>query len=441
MPSNMPLPSDAEFREALDNSQGNKTKAAEALGLCRKTVRKWVIENDYEFAYHENQPAWRETKERDTWVIESRDSKIRTVEDCLAKANVDTDVWEVIRVTVGSWDVTMKLRQGKVDKPFRSQNQKISIVLKRRVPKPVEDAVERLLDRLREKSPRVKKIKRLKLRVSKPRHAIEFCLPDPHFGLRCFKPGADADWNPELCASMVMETLRELIKLSKPYGPIERIVLPLGNDFFHADSLLKPATTAGTVQPEADAYFPTVVGGETLALEIVGLLISEFGVPIELFMIPGNHDRVTSFMLGRILRAYYRNDRNVVVHADQSPYKFWEYGVNLLGLEHGHSIQPIRLAALMANECPDAWARTKYREWHLGDQHRKVSSKPGIAEEQGVSVEYLPGVVPPNEWHRLKSYNWQKRAAMAFVYDYCAGPIARLQVNIDPYLNNLMGRE
>ena len=92
----------------------------------------------------------------------------------------------------------------------------------------------------------------------------------------------------------------------------------------------------------------------------------------------------------------------------------------------------------MANECRDIWQETVYREWHLGDQHRKGSAKPSMHEEQGVSVEYMPGLVVPNEWHRLKSYNWQKRGALAFVWDKTAGPIARLQVNINSYTGKIM---
>jgi hypothetical protein len=42
----------------------------------------------------------------------------------------------------------------------------------------------------------------------------------------------------------------------------------------------------------------------------------------------------------------------VTVDASASPYKFFHYGVNLIGFDHGHSIrQAVRLAALMANEC------------------------------------------------------------------------------------------
>lgn len=43
---------------------------------------------------------WKETRERDTWVIECHDSRISTVDDAIAKASVNLDIWEVERVIV-----------------------------------------------------------------------------------------------------------------------------------------------------------------------------------------------------------------------------------------------------------------------------------------------------------------------------------------------------
>jgi hypothetical protein len=148
------------------------------------------------------------------------------------------------------------------------------------------------------------------------------------------------------------------------------------------------------------------------------------------YEVPGNHSRMCDFTLAHTLRAYYRKDKNVHVDASSSPYKFHRYGATLIGYEHGHSVSPIRLAALMANERGRDFSECHYREWHLGDQHRKGSSNPAAFEEQGVSVEFIPGLTAPNEWHRLKGFNHQKRGAMAWVYDYETGPICRLQHNL-----------
>ena len=94
----------------------------------------------------------------------------------------------------------------------------------------------------------------------------------------------------------------------------------------------------------------------------------------------------------------------------------------------------------MAHECRQWWGQTSYREWHVGDQHRKGSARPSALEEQGVAVEFLPGLTPPNAWHRLRGYNWQQRAGMAFVWDARCGCILRVQANIDSYTGRRMGR-
>jgi hypothetical protein len=161
--------------------------------------------------------------------------------------------------------------------------------------------------------------------------------------------------------------------------------------------------------------------------------------PVRVIQVSGNHDYVASFSLGHVLKAYYRNNENVSVEVNPSPYKFYKFGANLIGFDHGHHIKAGKLAGLMAQHCREHWATTSFREWHLGDQHRKGTGSPVVMEEQGVSVEYLPALTPPNGWHKLKGFNWQQRGAMGFVWDHDEGPIARLQVNLDSYTGKPMG--
>ena len=455
---------DKRILDVLQTTGGNKAAAARLLGLSPSTYKDRLAKVKRQNIYPEpdteittdNGLVWQEDRTASTWVIVCKDAEITSPDEVIAKANIDLAVWEIDRIKIGRSTVTFKgqkdhiVHKDRTDKTaglkqswkttgVRTANPNITIHLKRKVSVPVENAAKELMDRLASKSPVVPKIKRVKLRrPSSKRREMELCLMDPHYGMRCWPPGADAEWSPELCASIVMDTVDVMLnERCNTYGEFEKIIFPLGNDFFHTDSIWQ-TTTAGTPQPEADAYYHTFITGKDLAITIIEKL-KEIA-PVEIYSIPGNHDRTTSFMLGQILEAYYRNDQNIVVHADESPYKFHRYGVTLLGYEHGHSVNSIRLGNLMSNEVPQDWAETLYREWHVGDQHRKGSGKPSWFEEQGVSVEFLPGLTPPNEWHRLKSFNWQKRGTMAFVYDFDEGPIGRHQVNIDARLNCLMGR-
>jgi hypothetical protein len=263
------------------------------------------------------------------------------------------------------------------------------------------------------------------------RRAFEICIMDPHVGLLCQKPEADAPWDLDMSAMAIMRSIDDLVAKAKNFGPFEQAFLPFGNDFVHSDTVFH-TTTAGTGQPEAIAWHAVYDRAESIAIEMVNRL-RKVAKHLYVYEVPGNHSRMADFTLARLLRAHFRNDKNIHVDASSSPYKFHRFGKTLIGYEHGHSVSPIRLAALMANECKKDWAETEYREFHLGDQHRKGSSNPAAFEEQGVSIEYIPGLTAPNEWHRLKGFNHQKRGAMAWVYDFHTGPVARFQHNISQY--------
>jgi hypothetical protein len=171
--------------------------------------------------------------------------------------------------------------------------------------------------------------------------------------------------------------------------------------------------------------------GELLLIQAIDMLKEV--APVEVIEVSGNHDTYISFTMARVMRAHYRSDENVTVNASPSPYKFVHYGCNLIGFKHDSKpSNQVRLAAVMANEMPEAWAATDggYREWHVSDQHRKGVGSLVAMEEQGVSLEFLPSIVVPNGWHREMTFNHQKRGAMGWVWNYEIGPEARIQLNL-----------
>lgn len=370
-------------------------------------------------------------------VITAHSHTIRTLDDALKCAKVDLKVWSVVRHVINKWDQGAKLERDGEDRMAAMELWQVKIWLERK--RPDAQAVESILEEIRKGGVKLPIYRRPKLSGRRERKALELSIVDPHLGLHCFKPQSDATWSLDECEQMFMATAERLLNDACRYGPFEQILCPIGNDYLHVDSIWHE-TTGGTPQPEAESLHETFVRGEKLMLWFVERLRKI--APVRVLTIPGNHDRFVSFTLARLVHAYYMGAKakDVSVDASASPYKFWQFGVNLLGFEHGHSVKPIRLAALMANETRlSGWSEARYCEWHCGDQHRKGSGKPIMFEEQGVSVEYLPGLTPPNEWHRLKSFNWQKRGAMAFVYDHDRGPIARLQINFDNYTGRHMG--
>lgn len=357
----------------------------------------------------------------------------------IKEAGVDMDLFEVDRVVINNYETAGKLHFGQDEtgywKPqelWKTGNLQIKVWLRRKKDQLI--ALESLLKRLEKKSPICRKIRRKRIRKGN-RRMIEISIMDPHLGMICHKPASQNTWSLDECEEMFMSSIDELIRLAEPFMPVEQVVFTFGNDYLHADNI-HHTTTQGTPQPEMSSWHHVYERGAELAVTAIDRIKQVAAVKV--YSVPGNHDRQSTFTLGRELKAYYRRDKNVEVDASSSPYKFHKYGVNLIGFDHGHSIKPpLRLTGLMANECSgpgsprQGWFdSTIHREWHCGDQHRK-SSFP--FSEQGVTVEYCPGLTPVNEWHKIKGFNWQQRGAMAWIWDYDRGPIHRLQVNISQF--------
>ena len=451
------------YTRLVVETAGSITEAANQLKLPRKTISYRYNEAVRQGIGPEAStgaiaPSWEDSKVHASpdgtyLTIQYMGAKIETPEQLINDCDIDMKHWYISDVNIKNWEVAGKKKSGQhqnihtdsegteyssyqnlPEKLWKTGLRSIHVKLKRKQDDRI--AFEEILRQMKDNSIKVPRIKYPKAKKGTPRRALELTIMDPHMGLNCFTPGSDHAWSLEDCEAIALWAVDSLIEHAATYGPFEEIVFPFGNDFMHHDNLVH-TTTGGTTQPEGMPWHYVYERAIQLAFEIVDRMKAI--APVKIYQIPGNHDRETSFTLGHVLWAKYFNDDNVQVDASSSPYKFWKYGTNLLGFEHGHSVRPIRLAALMANECSGPgprqgwWDTTSYREWHLGDQHRKGSGKPSMHEEQGVSVEYLPGLTPPNEWHRLKAFNWQKRGAMGFVWNYDKGPEARIQVNINSY--------
>jgi hypothetical protein len=418
-------------RLKAENPNWSNAKIAKAIGVNRATVRQALEFKGQPDAPPEG-PLEVYKEEGDKAVATIVIPGLKTLDDLLQHMKVDLQVWEVERHVINKWEVgTKHPKSGEVTVTPLFQ---IKAWLKRKTP--VERSISDLIKLLESKAPVLQGIIRPKPVRLTPDRTLELCIMDPHIGMLCTYPEADGPWDLELAAGCIMQAIEDLIEKAKVFGPFREVLMPFGNDFVHCDSV-HHTTTAGTPQPESIAWHRVYAFAQQVAIGMVERV--RLVAPVKVLMVPGNHSMMSDYTLCRLLKAWFRNCRDVQVDDSSSPYKFHRAGVNLIGFEHGHSVKPIRLAALMANERRQDWAETQYREWHLGDQHRKGS--PTITfEEQGVSVEYVPGLTAPNEWHRQKSFSHQKRGAMAYVWDWKQGPIARFQHNISQYTHQALSR-
>jgi hypothetical protein len=70
-------------------------------------------------------------------------------------------------------------------------------------------------------------------------------------------------------------------------------------------------------------------------------------------------------MMNQFIKAYYRNEPRVIVHDTPSMFMYHQFGKNLIGITHGHTVKADRLGEIMAVDCEELWSTTKFRYWYL----------------------------------------------------------------------------
>ena len=239
---------------------------------------------------------------------------------------------------------------------------------------------------------------------------LEISLPDLHFGKGDIVEIADN----------FISCVYELLEKAEKFG-VERILLPIGNDGLNSEGKRR-TTTAGT--PQVDSvdwqtsfrhYWATVVA-------LVKVISTQYKVDI--IVIPGNHDMERMFYAGEVISAYFKDNNNVAVDNSGEYRKYFEYGVNMLMFTHGDKEKTSDLPLIMATEQPEMFARTKYREAHLGHFHKEM-----LNEYRGIKTRFLPSICTTDDWHKMMGYSHMK-AAQAYIWNKEDGLEGYFQVNI-----------
>lgn len=349
----------------------------------------------------------------------SRSRRITTLDELLEACDVDLAVWEVERHIVNKWEVGALVEDELVVEPLVQ----VKAWLRPRKSAPVEQALEGLLERLRECAPEHLPPPRLGSLTGE--YLLVPNLYDAHVNKRSY----DGAYTIERAAADFKAVCDAVVGRVQALAlPVERVLFPAGNDALHADTL-QGTTTKGTwVELAADQR------------DAVDALIDAYGyaierlaeiAPVDVVTVQSNHDRFSSYWLGKVLEALFSRTAHVRVDAQRAPRKYYVYGATLLGMEHGDKVKPRDLAALMATEAPRLWAAARYREWLRGHVHHSAGMYYPITSDGGVTVRVIPALCPPDEYHVLHGFVGGHRAAEIMYYHRDHGPAGAFPVFVD----------
>lgn len=335
--------------------------------------------------------------------------RIANEQDLIVACRIDTDIWEIERWTC---DKKEELSYGELKTLFQ-----VKVWLKRRVAEiEARSAIADLLEDAKRQAPRYKKIAYPTQKVGM---LYEIDLADLHFGKLTWNEETGQDYDIDIAAEAARVAVRELIKFVS-HLPVEKILLPLGNDFFNVNGA-QESTVNGTRQVEDTRWQKTFREGRKLLVELIDMCSSV--APVDVLIIPGNHDRERMFYAGDALECWYHNNPNVTVDNRAVLRKYYVFAKNLIGFTHGSEEKFAHLPGIMALEQSDAWGKTAHREWHLGDRHHKEVLQQRVKEEQGVVIRLLRSLTPPDEWHFRTGWVGAEQAAESYLWHPANGVI------------------
>jgi predicted phosphodiesterase len=353
-------------------------------------------------------------------------NRVVTEEQLLSIYNISLDDWEIEKKVVNTWEMGSKTPDGSIAVTPLFQI-KIWLRSKKEI-KALEQIRKEFIEDIKLLSPKIEKIDYKIDKLSSPK-LLEINIFDLHLGKMAWYEETSNNYDLKIACSLFDECIDYFIENSKNYN-IERIVLPIGNDFFNSDrSHPYNSTTAGTPQEEDTRWQKTFRTGRQLIVNNVNKL--QQIAPVDIIMIPGNHDFERNFYLGDSLEGWFYNNPNINVDNTASPRKYYKYNNVLIGYTHGNEEKITSLPLVMAQEKPIEWSLTKFREFHLGHWHRKKEIKYiPIEEHEGVIIKFMSSLSAVDAWHNKKSYTTSKRSAEAMIWDSQKGLISNLYFNI-----------
>jgi len=249
---------------------------------------------------------------------------------------------------------------------------------------------------------------------------LEVPIYDLHFGKLAWSPETGENYDYKIASDRFNYVIDDIV--SRMNGKkFERILFPIGQDYFNYDTI-DGKTTLGTSQDNDLRWQKLYDKGIELLVNAIYKLSALGGV--ETFYCSGNHDEMTSYYATQYISAWFWQDKNVSVDTSPNPRKYIEFGKNLIGFTHTDK-EKKRIFGDMQVECPEAWGRTLYREWHGGHLHSEQTK-----ENSGVVVRNLSSITAKDAWHHKHGYSGAIARVQSFVYDKENGPEEILITNV-----------
>ena len=213
----------------------------------------------------------------------------------------------------------------------------------------------------------------------------------------------------------------------------ERILFPVGNDFWHTNDF-RLTTKNGTDM--SDRVHVTGMDAFRLGVNLLRRCIDKARNICDVKIIPvkGNHDEDRVLYLLECLLIAYENQNDVSIIDSRKTRLYHRYGNWLFGFAHGDKERKAKeLPSLMATDkySREHWSDVEKGVFFLGDIHheRRYDYMRG-KDFRGCKVMFLRSIGSTDQWHWEEGYTGIPKSAYAFVYDKDGKRTHEFKINV-----------
>lgn len=256
-----------------------------------------------------------------------------------------------------------------------------------------------------------------------PQREADLCavypIGDHHLGMLSWDRETGADWDLEIGERMLERAVDYLVTSAPACR--KALVVFLG-DFMHYDSF-EAVTPTNRNLLDADGRFPKLVRAAIRSMRDTIQRVARRHTNVRVIIEIGNHDLSSSIFLMEVMAQLFSGSPGITVDTSPSPFHYFEFGHNLIGVHHGHGAKPEKLSGIMAADRPREWGRTEHRLWLTGHVHTQR-----VFDYPGVRVESCRVLAPSDAWSHGRGYR-AGRGMQGIILHATHGEVGRATVN------------
>lgn len=357
-------------------------------------------------------------------------------------AGIDLKQWKVkeFKLYPNAWGVTMKQKEWRGKKRTtktwaeQAMNYQLKVEIKfERIQYDIETA---MLDSFKEIVKDMPAIEIPEIITKKIRNGVaaELATYDAHFGkLAWLQETTYRHYDVNIAAKDYTRSIDNNLDLISPHKP-EQIFYIIGQDMYHIDNLAGH-TTSGSHTLDVDGRI-TKVHIKTFTVSRDSIIKARKIGPVKVVWIPGNHDFLASYMLVFALMQYFRNWKGITFDLSEASRKAVLWGNLLVGWTHRIVGRYNTWSNELAQAFPELWGKSKFREWHHGDQHKKHNVKiVPLFTSGGVVCRQITALSPVDKWHFENLFTDAVPGGESFLWSKDVGVFANFMVWTGQYEN------